>query len=184
MQALKEWAVVCKALEEGRQVVLLRKGGILEYKQGFEVKHEKFLLFPTFEHQSKDHLQSDYASKLDEVLKEQPAPGTNVMTSYAEVVDIKEITDRAALWPLEKYHVWNESYVNARMDYNPKKPMSAILLRVFKLDRPVSVDTKAEWAGCKSWIPVDMNATGTPVLDNLQFDKIASEVKGVLSIAA
>jgi hypothetical protein len=184
MQALKEWAVVCKALEEGRQVVLLRKGGILEYKQGFEVKHEKFLLFPTFEHQSKDHLQADYASKLDEVLKEQPAAGTNVMTSYAEVVDIKEITDRAALKPLEKYHVWNESYVNARMDYNPKKPMSVILLRVFKLDKPVSVDTKAEWAGCKSWIPVDMNATGTPALDNLQFNKIASEVKGVLSIAA
>jgi hypothetical protein len=184
MQALKEWAVVCKALEEGRQVVLLRKGGILEYKQGFEVKHEKFLLFPTFEHQSKDHLQSDYANKLDEVLKDQPAAGTNVMTSYAEVVDIKEITDRAALKPLEKYHVWNESYVNARMDYNPKKPMSAILLRVFKLDKPVSVDAKAEWAGCKSWIPVDINATGTPVLDNLQFDKIASEVKEVLSIAA
>jgi hypothetical protein len=184
MQALKEWAVVCKALEEGRQVVLLRKGGILEYKQGFEVKHEKFLLFPTFEHQSKDHLQADYADKLDDVLKEQPAAGTNVMTSYAEVVDIKEITDRAALRPLEKYHVWNESYVNARMDYNPKKPMSAILLRVFKLDKPVSVDTKAEWAGCKSWIPVDINATGMPVLDNLQFDKIASEVKGVLSIAA
>lgn len=184
MQALKEWAVVCKALEEGRQVVLLRKGGILEYKQGFEVKHEKFLMFPTFEHQSKDHLQADYAGKLDEVLKEQPAAGTNVMTSYAEVVDIKEITDRAAFRPLEKYHVWNESYVNARMDYNPKKPMSVILLRVFKLDKPVSVDTKAEWAGCKSWIPVDIDVAGAPVLDNLQFNKIASEVKGVLSIAA
>jgi hypothetical protein len=184
MQALKEWAVVCKALEEGRQVVLLRKGGILEYKQGFEVKHEKFLLFPTFEHQSRDHLQADYADKLDKVLKEQPAAGTNVITSYAEVVDIKEISDRAALKPLEKYHVWNESYVNARMDYNSKKPMSAILLRVFKLDKPMSVDTKAEWAGCKSWIPVDMGATGTPVLDKLQFNKIESEVREVLSIAA
>jgi hypothetical protein len=44
MQALKEWAVVCRALEEGRQVMLLRKGGILEYRQGFEVRHEKFLI--------------------------------------------------------------------------------------------------------------------------------------------
>lgn len=47
MAALKEWAIVCKALEEGRQVLLLRKGGIMEYKQGFEIKHNKFLLFPT-----------------------------------------------------------------------------------------------------------------------------------------
>ena len=46
--ALKEWAIVCKALEEGRQVLLLRKGGIMEYRQGFEVKHNNFLLFPTF----------------------------------------------------------------------------------------------------------------------------------------
>ena len=73
MQALKEWAVVCRALEEGRQVLLLRKGGILEYRQGFKVKHDRFLLFPTYEHQSKDHLQADYSNKLDEVLKDQPA---------------------------------------------------------------------------------------------------------------
>ena len=48
MQALKEWAVVCRALEEGRQIVLLRKGGILEYRQSFKVKHDRFLLFPTY----------------------------------------------------------------------------------------------------------------------------------------
>jgi hypothetical protein len=184
MQALKEWAVVCRALEEGRQVVLLRKGGILEYRQGFEVKHDKFLLFPTFEHQSKDHLQADYANKLDEVLKDDPVGGSNRLTSYAEVVNIKEMTDRAAIKMLSKYHVWNESYVNARMDYNAKKPMSVILLRVFKLDKPILVDTKPEWAGCKSWIPLDMDATGKPAMDDSRFNKIASEVKEVLSIAA
>jgi hypothetical protein len=184
MQALKEWAVVCKALEEGRQVVLLRKGGILEYRQGFEVKHDRFLLFPTFEHQSKDHLQVDYAGRLDEVLKEQPAAGVDKITAYAQAVEVKEITNRAALHSLARYHVWNESYVNARMDYNPKKPMSVILLRVFKLSQPIMVDNKPEWAGCKSWIPLDMEAGGTPVLNDSQFVKISSEVKGVLSIAA
>ncbi len=191
MQALKEWAVVCRALEEGRQVVLLRKGGILEYRQGFEVKHDKFLLFPTFEHQSKDHLQSDYAGKLDEILKVQSAAGggsNNRITAYAQAVEVKEVHDRAALHSLAKYHIWNESYVNARMDYNPKKPMSVILLRVFKLDQPIMVDTKPEWAGCKSWIPLDIDddagRSSRPVLDDLQFEKLASEVKGVLSIAA
>jgi hypothetical protein len=184
MQALKEWAIVCKALEEGRQIILLRKGGILEYRQGFEVKHERFFLFPTYEHQSREHLQQDYADKLDEVLKNQPAAGTNKMTSYTEVADVNEITDRSVLKLLAKYHIWNESYVNARMDYNPKKPMSVILLRVFKLSQPITVDTKPEWAGCKSWIPLDIEAGGVPVLNDSQFEKIASEVKGVLSITA
>ena len=29
-----------------------------------------------------------------------------------------------------------------------------------------------------------MDVTGTPIIDDLQFNKMASEVKGVLSIAA
>src|SRR2546427_10361594 len=108
MQALKEWAVVCRALEEGRQVLLLRKGGILEYRQGFEVKHDKFLMFPTFEHQSKDHLHADYANKLDDVLKYDRVGCSNKLTSYAEVIDIKDMTDRAAIKILAKYKIWNE----------------------------------------------------------------------------
>ena len=185
MQALREWAVVCRALEEGRQVLILRKGGILEYRQGFEVKHERFLLFPTYEHQSKDHLQADYANKLDEVLSDQPRMGTNRITSYAESVAVKEITNRTTLKMLANYHIWNESYVNARMDYNPRKPMSVILLRVFKLERPILIENKAEWIGCRSWIPLDIDVTGgRPIMEDLQFNAIASEIKGVLSIAA
>jgi hypothetical protein len=63
--ALKEWAIVCKALEEGRQVILLRKGRIMEYRQGFEVKHSDFFLYPTrYEHQSPTRLreQSRYCT--------------------------------------------------------------------------------------------------------------------------
>ena len=184
MQALKEWAIVCRAIEEGRQVLLLRKGGILEYRQGFKVQHDRFLLFPTYEHQSKDHLQADYADRLDNVLKDQLATGTNRITSYAEAIEVKEITDRIALRTLAKYHIWNESYVNARMDYNPKKPMSVILLRVFKLENPILIENKQEWIGCRSWIPLDIDVSGRPVMDDLQFNTIASEVKGVLSVAA
>lgn len=33
MLALKEWSIICKALEDGNQTILLRKGGILEYKK-------------------------------------------------------------------------------------------------------------------------------------------------------
>ena len=49
---LKEWAAVSKALATGRQVVLLRKGGIHEAAGEFEVDHRQFLLFPTYLHQN------------------------------------------------------------------------------------------------------------------------------------
>lgn len=181
MQALKEWAVVCRALEQGRQTVLLRKGGILEFRQGFEVKHDRFMLFPTYEHQAKESLQADYADKLDQVLKEQPPASQNVVKSYAEAVLVKEITDSSVLKKLEKYHIWNESYVNARMAYNPRKPMSVILVRTYMLDNPITVENRQEWAGCRSWVPVELSATGRPAVDDDTFSRISSEVKEVLS---
>jgi hypothetical protein len=183
MHALKEWAVVCKALQEGRQTVLLRKGGILEFRQGFEVKHERFLLFPTYEHQEKQYLQPDYADKLDITLKEQPTTGINNISCYAEARLVREVNndDAPLLKKLEKYHIWNESYVNARMAYNPKKPMSVILLRAFNLSTPIQVNTKEEWAGCKSWIPIDLEGNGKPAIDDVTFSRISGEVMEVLS---
>lgn len=154
--ALKEWAIVCKALEDGRQVLLLRKGGIMEYRQGFDVKHYNFLLYPTFEHQSKESIQVDYADKLDIVSKDRPkSDEKNQITAYARTVLVKHITDSSLLKSLQKYHIWSDRYVSVRMNYNPKRPMSIILLRVYKLDNPIEVDVKSEWLGCKSWISID-----------------------------
>jgi hypothetical protein len=184
MAALKEWAIVCKALEEGRQLLLLRKGGIMEYRQGFETKHEKFLLFPTFEHQSKESIQPDYVNNLDVVLKNAPINDKNKITSFAEVTAVKEVEDRSILQKLNKYHIWNDRYVNIRMDYNPKRPMSIVLLRVYKMDNPIEVDNKPEWSGCKSWIPIEFqqrNDNYQPALEDSKFYEVAAEIKGVLN---
>ena len=64
MNALKEWATVVNALENGDQTVLLRKGGILEDSSGFIVESEKFFLFPTFEHQETRHLKPQFHKHL------------------------------------------------------------------------------------------------------------------------
>ena len=159
--ALKEWAVVCKALEEGRQVILLRKGGIMEYRQGFEVKHTDFFLYPTFEHQSKESLQPNYANKLDIVLQNAPVNNRNRITSCATVVLVKEITNKSVLGRLEKYHIWNDQYINVRFSYNPKRPLNVVLLRVYKMNTPLEVDLKPELTGCKSWIPVQLLLSDT-----------------------
>jgi hypothetical protein len=73
-----------------------------------------------------------------------------------------------------------------RMNYNPKKPMNSLLLRIYKLPQPVSIDVNPEWAGCKSWINIDMaekygNRFGSisemfdqsePVIKGKEFQKI------------
>ena len=52
--AFKEWAVTVRALAEGEQLLTLRKGGIREPDKHFNVEHERFFLYPTFDHQRAD----------------------------------------------------------------------------------------------------------------------------------
>jgi hypothetical protein len=75
MNALKEWATIVNALENGDQTVLLRKGGILEDSSGFVVESEKFFLFPTFEHQEKKHLKPQFYKHLEDALAGKPKDG-------------------------------------------------------------------------------------------------------------
>ena len=160
MLALKEWSIICKALEDGNQTILLRKGGILEYKKGFEIRQKSFLLFPTLEHQAEEYLQSKYLQTYDLLLRGNKSQDiqnkTNTLWILARIEAIQEFHDHEMLPVLEKYHIWNEKYVNMRMNYNPKKPMNALLLRVYKLPQPISIDINPEWAGCKSWIDIDI----------------------------
>ena len=160
MLALKEWSIICKALEDGNQTILLRKGGILEYKKGFEIRQKSFLLFPTLEHQAEEYLQSKYLQTYDLLLRgnksEDIQNKTNTLWVLARIEAIQEFHNHEMLPQLEKYHIWNEKYVNMRMNYNPKKPMNALLLRVYKLPQPISIDINPEWAGCKSWIDIDI----------------------------
>ena len=161
MLALKEWSIICKALEDGNQTILLRKGGILEYKKGFEIRQKSFLLFPTLEHQAEEYLQSKYLQTYDLLLRgnksEDIQNKANTVLVLARIEAIQEFHNHELLPKLEKYHIWNEKYVNMRMNYNPKKPMNALLLRIYKLPQPISIDVKPEWAGCKSWIDIDID---------------------------
>jgi hypothetical protein len=170
MIALKEWAIICKALEDGRQILLLRKGGIMEYRKGFEVKHNEFLLYPTFEHQSMESIKAEYKEKLKEILEEQnkytrkeidndnknsDINNTNIIKLFAKVEDVVEISDKVTLSKLRDHHIWSDEYVMMRMNYNPSKPMSILLLRIYKIKKPLNIYINDKWSGCKSWIDIE-----------------------------
>ena len=55
----KEWAVIVEALGQGEQIVILRKGGIAEGRDGFRAEHERFWLFPTRFHQQAECVAPD-----------------------------------------------------------------------------------------------------------------------------
>ena len=189
ISALKEWAVVCKGLEEGRQTILLRKGGIMERKDGFELKHNDFYIFPTYEHQSRDLLQQDYADKFESILQSKPIDDQNAIYLYAKVIFITETFNREMLYDLRDFHIWNEKYISLRMDYNPEKPLSIVLLRVYRLNTALNVTLSPQQAGCRSWIDFQSPSMedsedniGRPVLSTDTFHERRSQLMEVLNI--
>ncbi len=62
--AFKEWAGVCRALGLGRQILVLRKGGIAEGPGGFSPEHESFWLFPTHLHEHQQGLKDEATLQL------------------------------------------------------------------------------------------------------------------------
>ena len=68
--AFKEWAVTVRALAEGEQLVTLRKGGIREPDKHFALEHDRFFLYPTFDHQRIDLVRESHRPELRRALEE------------------------------------------------------------------------------------------------------------------
>ena len=57
--AFKEWDVICRALADGKQALILRKGGIAEEGGVFRPEHTRFWLYPTYLHQQRDGVKPE-----------------------------------------------------------------------------------------------------------------------------
>ena len=102
---LKEWAIVCKALGDGRQIFIARKGGISEAEGEFVVENREFFLLPTYLHQSADQLDPRYRAELELVGREEPRDGFLPIGLFARVTDELPILRPEPLRRLE--HIWN-----------------------------------------------------------------------------
>ncbi len=178
--ALREWAVAVKALEEGRQTIVLRKGGIAEETKEFRLESPKFYLFPSFEHQRPNLVVPEAAAGVEQTQAEAAkTPGYVRVASFAEVAEEHEVTDAETLKRLEGLHVWTEDYAEERLRWKKTKPLHVLVLRVYRLDDPQAIPIRDSYAGCKSWIELhDLRESSiTPVLDDEQFRRRSEEIR-------
>jgi hypothetical protein len=165
--ALKEWSVVCAALAEGRQIILLRKGGIYEAAGEFEIEHRQFLFFPTFVHQNAAMLKrADFTPAAHE-------PAELKKSSAALITDIIQMPSRAAMDSLDDQHIWSKALIDMRFNYRPENPLYLLLVRTYRLAAPVTIQNTPAYAGCKSWVPLASaieTSGAVPVLDDSAYD--------------
>lgn len=181
--ALKEWATVCQALRAGRQMILLRKGGIHESAGEFELDHRSFVLFPTYLHQNAAMLKPEARQSFEQRSSE---PDHITIDAAAHVTDIVQLRDRSQMDLLDAEHIWTPPLVDMRFNYRPKNPLYLLIVRAYVLPRPRGIENTPAYAGCKSWVPLEEtfdSAGATPVIDEARFDGRRQTILSALSAA-
>ncbi|HUK55720.1 MAG TPA: DUF1802 family protein [Nitrospiria bacterium] len=181
--ALKEWAVVLKSLSEGRQVLLLRKGGLIEKNRRFTVQHTEFFLYPTYLHQQRKGIVPAWTAKLEQILESMPPEGQVPLSHYAVVHRAFWIADPDRIQTLAAFHILNNEEVRKRFFYGQTPGLHMILLRVFQLPQPFGLPIRSHYAGCRSWVDLtrELSTSGCrPVLDDEAFDREARRIAALV----
>jgi hypothetical protein len=151
--AFKEWAVTVRALAEGEQLVTLRKGGIREPEKHFSLDHDRFFLYPTFDHQRGDLVRESHQPELRRALEEgvwpDGDPPAHALTRDGGIAQPDRVRIRA--WA-EVARSWTVT------------------------------DRRDDYGGCRSWLEItrDLPFEGTPVLSDEEFDRASEEIAGIV----
>lgn len=165
--AFKEWATVCAALLAGRQSLILRKGGIHEGRDGFQVEHPEFWLFATGFHQQPEALTHEAT---DFTALPLPPEGTVCLPGYVTVEAVEEIRDPTILPRLTGQHVWSHRTVNDRFHYRTPG-LFVLMVRIYRPETPLVLPDSPHFGGCRSWVdlPSELPTAGlVPVLNDAE----------------
>ncbi|HEY0009987.1 MAG TPA: DUF1802 family protein [Tepidisphaeraceae bacterium] len=174
---LKEWNAVCRALGMGRQIILLRKGGIHEVEGEFVMERMQFALFPTWLHQN-----SDWIKPADrDALALSAEPEVVPIDAVGQVTDIVRVPSRAQIDAINDQHIYLSPLIDMRFNYKPNHPLYLLLVRAYRLPSTVALQNTPAFAGCRSWVPFERPIERSGATPALTDDAYAARRLAVLS---
>ena len=185
--ALKEWASVTRLLLGGHHALLLRKGGIAEDDGPgrFRLEHDRFALFPAWEHERTDWLKPTARGASGGCPGPAAEPPARVhLHGHAEVARIWRVPSREAFDRLDDLHPWAAPQIDMRFGYKPDRPLHLLALRCFRWAAPHIVPYRDDYAGCRSWVPLEpadavpdaLIASASPAMSHGDFAAVLSAV--------
>ncbi|CCK56868.1 Conserved protein of unknown function [Mycobacterium canettii CIPT 140070008] len=174
--ALKEWSAAVHALLDGRQSILLRKGGIGEKR--FEVAADEFLLFPTVAHSHAQRVRPERRDLLAPAAADS-ADEHVLVRAAAKVVAAVNVNRPEGLGAIEDLHIWTAESVRAdRLDFRPKHKLAVLVVSAIPLAEPVRLTRTPEYAGCTSWVQLPLTPRlAAPVHDEAALVEVAARVR-------
>lgn len=170
--ALKEWAVLVDAMARGDLIAMIRKGGIRENRAGFDVRHDRFLLYPTYFHEKLGELDPRFHSTLDAAHAERPPNGMIQLRYVAMVAAVWPVTELDRLRGIGSEHGLTWEAVESRFKYRDDPRVHVIAARIATLPSAVTLPEARRYLGCVSWVKLDGDvdvAGAQPVLDDASF---------------
>jgi hypothetical protein len=174
--ALKEWSAAVHAMLDGRQTVLLRKGGIGEKR--FDLEAAEFAFFPTIAHGHAERVRTEHRALLDLAARDSTEDSILVRAG-AKVVAAIAVNRPDALDDIEDTHIWTAESVRAdRLDFRPKHRLTVLVVQARPLVEPARLPRVAAYAGCISWVDLPFTPNwGDPVHDDETLASIAERVR-------
>ena len=174
--ALKEWGAAVHALLDGRQTVLLRKGGIREKR--FALDASQFLLFPTVAHSHAERVRPEHHDVL--AGSADSTEDSVLVRAGANVVAAVEVNQPERIGELADLHIWTAESVRAdRLDFRPRHRLTVLVVAARALVEPVRVPRTPQHRGCNSWVQLALPhpAYAAPVHDADALAEIADRVR-------
>jgi hypothetical protein len=162
--AFKEWGYIVDALGKGKQSIIIRKGGISEDTPDFTIKGTKFLLFPTQFHQANEMIKSEWLPHLNGDQFQIGSDKIKILY-FAEIAEAKLIKDFSTLEKLDAHHAWKKEVIQERFN-RWEKSAYLLIVQIHKLFKPVEIELKPAYGGCKSWVELEENISmvGEPII--------------------
>lgn len=170
--ALKEWAVLADAMARGELIAMVRKGGIRERRAGFDVRHDRFLLYPTFFHEKVNELAERFRPTLERAHADRPPDGMIRMGLVAHVAAVWRVTELERLRGIHGEHGLTWGAVESRFRYRDDPLVHVVAVRVARLPAVVTIPEIRRYTGCVSWVKLDDGVPvhpSTPVVDDPSF---------------
>jgi len=183
--ALKEWSVTIDSLHAGRQILLLRKGGIHEQRDGFKVRYRDFFLFPSHLHQHTKALHPSFQFDL-EGPNGSKAP-TVVLKTFARLQELITISNVEVLRGLDGLHTLNWATVLERFSYRNRPGLNLLLLRVYRVPVPHEIQNIERYDGCVSWVELERSLSFTdaePALDSSAFEDQVQNIRHLADLTS
>lgn len=179
--ALKEWSAAVHALLQGRQTVLLRKGGIGEKR--FDLAAGEFLLFPTVAHSHAERVRPEHQVLLEPAAEDSTDDHITVRAA-AKVVAALSVNRPDGLPEIEDLHIWTAESVRAdRLDFRPRHKLAVLVVSACPLAEPLRLPRTPDYGGCTSWVQLPLPVEpglAAPVHSEAALAKVAARVRAAI----